>query len=192
MTRMFAGLSGMAALLLAAAGCATQVVVPEVLQQPKDAAIYTRFNLWYSDPSDISSLNVQQGRFLPVGSRVEPEFATEKELVFRDEQGARYVIDFDAGMRMCAMRDFIREFLTLDSPEKQFEGIRAEALPYIRRGEVVPGMSRQEVLFAYGPPPACRTPSLRNETWIYWIAPEQTIRVVFRNDKVRNIINTNE
>ena len=59
-------------------------------------------------------------------------------------------------------------------------------------GEVVPGMSRQEVLFAYGPPPACRTPSLRNETWIYWIAPEQTIRVVFRNDKVRNIINTNE
>ena len=102
------------------------------------------------------------------------------------------MIDFAAGMRMCAMRDFIREFLTLDSPEKQFEGIRAEALPYIRRGEVVPGMSRQEVLFAYGPPPACRTPSLRNETWIYWIAPEQTIRVVFRNDKVRNIINTNE
>ena len=67
-----------------------------------------------------------------------------------------------------------------------------ELLENIRRGEVVPGMSRQEVLFAYGPPPACRTPSLRNETWIYWIAPEQTIRVVFRNDKVRNIINTNE
>ena len=53
-------------------------------------------------------------------------------------------------------------------------------------------MNRREVTVAYGPPVRSRTPDLKNESWIYWITPAQTIRVVFRNDKVRNIININE
>ncbi len=185
-------LSGALAAALSVAGCTSHVLVSEVLQQPVDAPVYTKFNLWYSDPSDIPSANVQQGLFLPAGTEVTPESATEDELVFSDGSGARYTISFDPGMHMCPMREFIRMFLTLDPPEKLFEEVRPEFFPYIQRGEVVPGMSRQEVLLSYGPPPACRTPSLRNETWIYWIAPDQTIRVVFRNDRVRNIVNVNE
>ena len=60
------------------------------------------------------------------------------------------------------------------------------------RGEVVPGMSQAQVLLAYGPPPAIRTPDLRNESWIYWIGKDKTVRLVFRGDKVRNIININQ
>ena len=69
------------------------------------------------------------------------------------------------------------------------ENVPEAALTRIHRGEVVPGMSRAEVLFAYGPPPAIRTPNLRNESWIYWYGSDnQSVRVVFRGDKVRNII----
>ncbi len=70
----------------------------------------------------------------------------------------------------------------------------AEVLPQgdFRRGEAVPGMNRQEVIFAYGPPPSCRTPNLRNESWLYWITPTQTVRVVFRGDTIRNIFNINK
>ena len=53
-------------------------------------------------------------------------------------------------------------------------------------------MNRQEVIFAYGPPPSCRTPNLRNESWLYWITPTQTVRVVFRGDTIRNIFNINK
>ena len=62
----------------------------------------------------------------------------------------------------------------------------------IRRGEAVPGMNREEVIFAYGPPPSCRTPNLRNESWLYWVTPTQTVRVVFRGDIIRNIVNINK
>ena len=53
-------------------------------------------------------------------------------------------------------------------------------------------MNREEVIFAYGPPPSCRTPNLRNESWLYWVTPTQTVRVVFRGDIIRNIVNINK
>ena len=64
--------------------------------------------------------------------------------------------------------------------------------PRVLRGEVVPGMNQAQVLLAYGPPPAIRTPDRRNESWIYWIGKHKTVRLVFRGDKVRNIININQ
>ena len=61
--------------------------------------------------------------------------------------------------------------------------------PHVRRGEVLQGMNRREVAVTYGAPVRSRTPSWGNESWIYWIAPDRTIRVVFRDDMVINIIN---
>ena len=73
-------------------------------------------------------------------------------------------------------------------PEKSEQEKKIKAR--IVRGEVVPGMTRRDVELAYGPPPAIRTPDKRNESWIYWRTPTQQIRVVFRDDVVRSIINT--
>lgn len=180
-----------AALFLA--GCAAaHVSVNEVLQQPLGAAIYTRYNLFYSDPMAISSLNIQDGRILPLGTKVEIVRASERRLEFTDEAGNRYQIRFDPNHRLYGMRDFIKETFTLESPEEQLKAARPDALKYIMRGEIVPGMNRREVVFACGPPPGCMTPAAKTDTWIYWHAPEQTFRVVFRNNTVSNIINFND
>ncbi len=173
-------------------GCRSTVPVSEVLQQPEGAKIYTRYNLWYTDPAEISSVNIQEGRILHIGSEVEVVSADEDCLTLRDKNGQLYAIKLDHGMLMCSMREFIRSFLTLEKPEDMLKDVRKNYLPFVRRGEVVAGMNRQDVLFAYGNPPACRTPDLKNETWIYWIAPDKTIRVIFRSDKVRNILNAHE
>ena len=53
-------------------------------------------------------------------------------------------------------------------------------------------MNRRDVLLAYGPPPAIRTPNPRLDTWLYWLTPTETVRVVFRGDKVRNVWNIND
>ncbi len=181
-----------AALTTFSAGCASRVVVSEVLQQPKDAPIYTKYNLWYNDPLEIDSRNVQQGRLLPLGSKVEIIDASSKMLHFKTDDGGVYKIDFDSGVWMCSMREFIRSYLTLEEPSKFLAGIRPQALPFVKRGEVTANMTREEVLAAYGPPPTARTPSLKNETWIYYVTPRTTIRVVFRDNLVRNVINPNE
>ena len=72
--------------------------------------------------------------------------------------------------------------------EEIFKDIPENVRRRIERGEVVPGMTRPQVLLAYGPPPAARTPDTRNETWIYWVSDAQTIRLIFRGDTVRQIL----
>ena len=91
------------------------------------------------------------------------------------------------------LEDFTREYIrqtfgTLDRDEL-LAGIPDEVQARILRGEVVPGMNQAQVLLAYGPPPAIRTPQLTNESWIYWIGESRTIRVIFRGDQVRSILN---
>ena len=179
-------------------GCADPVVMSEVLQQRQDQKIYTSYNLWYLNPAEISSLNIQQGTFLPLGSEIEPvgtsySYITGRsKLTFRDLSGREYTIDFDPGYRLCSLRDFIAQTFTTELPEEQTKDIPAATLERIRAGQVVAGMNRREVMLAYGPPPAVRTPNLRNETWIYWISPTATVRVIFRGDTVRNVLNINE
>jgi len=179
-------------------GCVDPVVVSEVLQQQQGQKIYTRYNLWYRNPEKISCLNIQDGTFLPLGSEIEPigtrynNFTNNSTLTFRDRSGRKYIIDFDPGYRLNSLQDFIADTFTTEPPETMLKDIPAAALKRIRAGQVIAGMNRREVLLAYGPPPAIRTPNLRNETWIYWITATETVRIVFRGDKVRNVLNINE
>ncbi len=171
-------------------GCAEPVVFSEVFQQKQGEKLYTRYNIWYTDPGNISCLNIQSGNILPIGSEIEPVGTNVRnQIIFKDTAGQEYRIKFDAGYRLCTMRDFIAYTFTTEPPSEFLRDVPEAALTRIHRGEVVPGMSRAEVLFAYGPPPAIRTPNLRNESWIYWYGSDnQSVRVVFRGDKVRNII----
>ena len=184
-----------AAVAAVLSGCADPVVFSEVFQLEKGQEIYTRYNLWYDDPKEVSCLNIQSGSFIPIGSVVEP-IATDsfpERIHFRDKKSGKvFAIRFEEAYRLCTMRDFIAQTFTsknpLDSiPEKSDRDKKIKAR--ILRGEVVPGMTRPQVLLAYGPPPAARTPDTRNESWIYWVSDTQTIRLVFRGDTVRQILN---
>ena len=183
-----------AAFLLAlVSGCAEPVLFSEVFQLEKGGKIYTKYNIWYTDPDDISCLNIQQGNLIPVGTEIEPVGTShwQDRIIFKDASGKQYTIKFAPEYRICSMRDFIEYTFTTQSPKEMFAGIPDKVLSRIRRGEVVPGMNEQQVLLAYGPPPAIRTPDLRNETWIYWVTESETVRLVFRGDTVRQILNLN-
>ena len=185
-----------ALVLVAVSGCADPVVFAEVFQLEKGQEIYTRYNLWYDDPKEVSCLNIQSGAFIPVGSAIEP-IGTDsfpERIHFRDKKSGKvFAIRFEEAYRLCTMRDFIamtfsNEDPVASIPEKSAQEKKIKAR--ILRGEVVPGMTRRDVELAYGPPPAIRTPDKRNESWIYWRTPTRQIRVVFRDDVVRSIINT--
>lgn len=194
--RIFA-LIGLAALTAGLCGCTTEpVVFAEALQMRKGDKVYTKYNLWYTDPSDISCLNIQEGAFIPVGTEIIPVSTSsnifEDRINFRDTEGREYSIRFDVGHRMVPMRDFVAYTFTTSDRRTLLKDVPEVVVPRVLRGEVVPGMNQAQVLLAYGPPPAIRTPDLRNESWIYWIGHEKTIRLVFRGDKVVNIININQ
>lgn len=187
----------LAALTAGLCGCTSEpVVFAEALQMRKGDKVYTKYNLWYTDPSDMSCLNIQEGAFIPVGTEIVPISTSSNIFVdrvnFRDKNGKEYSIRFDVGHRMVPMRDFVAYTFTTSDRKTLLKDVPEAIVPRVLRGEVVPGMNQAQVLLAYGPPPAIRTPDLRNESWIYWIGQDKTIRLVFRGDKVANIININQ
>ena len=195
--RFFAVCLSFAALVSCAlfSGCADPVVFAEALQMHKGDKVYTKYNIWYTDPMNISCLNIQEGSFIPVGTEIIP-VNTESSIFgdrinFRDTKGKEYSIRFDVGRRLVSMRDFVGATFTTSDRRTLLKDVPEVIVPRVLRGEVVPGMNQAQVLLTYGPPPACRTPDLRNESWIYWIGEDKTIRLVFRGDKVVNIININ-
>ena len=178
--------------LMVLCGCADPVVFSEVFQLSKGQKLYTAYNLWYTDPLNMDALNVQQGSFIPVGTEIEPVSTGRwnDEIRFRNTAtGKEHCIRYSSAQRLCSMREFISNTFTTKSKEEMLADIPAAMHPRITRGEVVPGMSIKAVMLAYGPPPACRTPDLRNGTWIYWRTRDNVIRIVIRDDKVSTILN---
>ena len=57
----------------------------------------------------------------------------------------------------------------------------------IKTGQVITGMTKQEVLEAYGYPPAHATPSLDSNSWKFWKTRWNTMIVYFTKDKVSRI-----
>ena len=189
--RYFSFLAVVAAVVLLN-GCADPVVFSEIFQQSKDQKIYTAYNLWYNDPLNMDSMNVQQGSFIPVGTEIKP-LSTDRwsnEIRFQIvATGKEYCIKYSPAHRLCSMREYISNTFTTNSREELLEGIPAAMQQRIIRGEVVPGMNVKSVMLSYGPPPACRTPDLRNSTWIYWRSKDDIVRLVIRDDKVSSILN---
>ncbi|MDR0932281.1 MAG: hypothetical protein LBM70_04585 [Victivallales bacterium] len=194
--RLFTLFAVLAALYLG--GCADPEVMSEILQQKQNEKIYTRYNLWYLNPEKISCLNIQQGTFLPLGSEIEPlgtsysMISGNSTITFRDMSGKKYSIEFDPGYRLCTLRDYLSDTFTTTPPGEMLKDIPSATLERIKAGQVVAGMTRRDVLLAYGPPPAARTPNLRNETWLYYLTVSDVARVIFRGDTVRNVLNINE
>ena len=191
MKKFFAVFAAAAAWLLC--GCAATpepILMSEVFQLKKDQKLRTAYNIWYTDSANVDCRNVQQGSFIPLGTEITPVSAdnTTRKITFK-AKGKTFTINFKSGIRLCTMRDYIADTFTTRTTEEIFKDIPEKVRRRIERGEVVPGMTRPQVLLAYGPPPAARTPDTRNETWIYWVSDTQTIRLVFRGDTVRQILN---
>lgn len=171
-------------------GCARKVVVSEVLQMQLDDKLYTKYNIWYTNAENISCLNIQQGTILPIGTEVEIIECNEKKVTFADVATSQhYTIKFDRGERMCNMQEFVQMTFTVDSLDKLLANLSESAVANIKKAAVEKGMSKKEVEFAYGPVPPIFTPNKRDATWMYPIQENRYIRLIFRGDKLRTILN---
>ena len=175
-----------AAFLTLFCGC-TSVSIPEALQMQEGEPIYTRYNIWYTDPADVSCLNIQEGRILPIGTEVTPVKATDKSVVFIAD-GVEFTVKFDPESLLMPVEMFIERLLTKTPPEELLKDVSEASMPYVLRGSIAPGMSRQEVILSCGYPPPGRTPNLNNNAYLYYQSYNRAFHVVFSGDVVREII----
>ncbi len=182
-------------LFLAAAffltGCAHKMIVSEVLQSPEQAPIYTRYNLWYTNPERMDTLNMLRadGSILPFGTEVDITSATDREICFTAVgSGKKFRIKFSDEYRMMSAEDYLRELFSTKSESDLTVGIHPLTVEKLKAGIVEKGMTRQEVELAFGPPCAFRTPSPRLDTWCYWTEYLVGKRIIFTRDVVSDIL----
>lgn len=181
-------MAGIAVALLAVTGC-RQVNVAEVLQQQNNSGIYTQCNLWYNADNRISCINYQDGKVIPFGTEVEIVKAKDSVIYFKTvSDNQEYRIDFDTEWTMIPIETYVKQVFTLQDRATLCKDVNPDMIKSIERGIVIKGMTRKEVLLTCGTPCAARTPSLENDTWVFWTDRFSTIRVVFKEGKVAEIL----
>ena len=178
-----------AVLLFLLTSCARTVIPEEVLQVPEFVPVYTAFNLWYDKDGDMDSLNIQKGSILPFGTEIEFIDATTDRIRFkRVSDGKVFRLEYNFDRTLMPIEKYIRRLFVFTDAKEMTLAVRPMIQEKIRRGVVEKGMTRSEVLLAFGPPPPMRTPAESVDTWIYWVDRGATIRVVFFGEKVIDII----
>ncbi len=173
-----------AAASLLCSGCRTRTIVPEeVLQLPTHATVYTAYNLWYENPEELTTDNIQKGSLIPFGTEVKLISMTDSEIVFQ-ANGKTFTLKYDEARTMMPIEDFAKQLFTTAVAVETAAGVTPAAFEKMRRGIIEKGMTKQNVITTYGPPSKIRTPNQLSDSWIYWVDRVKSKRVIFRNGKV--------
>ena len=182
-------------------GCASKVNVSEVLQQPVDTQLRTRYHLWYTNAENISPLNYMEGSFIPAGTVIEPVevkrgtydiwgsvSVVDGTIKFRTPaDGKEYTICYDQHLTMIPIEEFIRQFITVEPASAIYKDVPANEIARVKAGKIAKNMHLNSVLVLLGPPGKSRTSELTNQSWLYWKNQDVVFRIIFKGNKIRQI-----
>ena len=161
-------------------------------ESPESKTFFTKVNIWYERPIKILSTNYHRGAILPVGSKVMIISLGDGKIRFNEEKTQTlftiYHVPKYTNVSIRALFDrYFSETdpMAKDGPFHKFTKMEQEN---IKKGTIAVGMSKDAVLMAYGYPPTHRTPSIKSDSWGYWL-DRKSINLDFRDGKISNIRN---
>lgn len=149
---------------------------PDLAGREKHKKLYTAYNIWYEKPHNLRFINYKIGKLLPAGTELDIPGKWGDENPTRGDnsisfkaQGISFSLSFDYSFylnqtlnsifaKLFTSKNFLE--LTADMSEKEADGVK--------RGTPIVGMTKEEVLIAFGYPPEHRTKSLKLNRWTYW------------------------
>lgn len=199
--RFLKNITAVAVSAVALCGCASKVNLAEVMQQPQDSSIRTRYHLWYTNAEEISPLNYKEGSFIPAGTVIEPieikrgsydmwgsVSVVDGSIKFRTPaDGKVYNIEYDQRLTMLPIEDFLKQYFTVESAEAVYKDVPKDELARVKAGKIEKNMHTASVLVVLGPPALSRTSKLTNQSWLYWQNRDVVFRLIFRKNKIRQI-----
>lgn len=189
MNRLLLPLLFIAAVCLCGCRATYTLNVTELLQLPASAKLYTAGAIWYENAEEIDPRNFQKGSFIPFGTEVQVVEATNKEITLRTvADGKTYTIIYDESWMIVPAETYLRQYITAATPVQMRARMTPVGAEMAQRGKVIKGMTREEVLRAWGYPHAARNPDLTADTWLYYDDIFKAKRVIFRNDKVDDFL----
>ena len=167
-------------------GCVKTVVVSEVLQQGENDRLYTRYNIFYTNPASVSCLNFVQGNIIPYGTEVEVVECTEEKFSFKTVGSEQiFAVNFSKGERMTSMQNYLQSIIGFEDRQAISSRIRPQYLADVQAGRIAIGMNKDEIAVAWGKVPPVHTPDEKNMTWIYMKSHHDLIRLIFRSRILR-------
>ena len=199
--KFFSHIAAMALVVITLSGCVSKVNLPEVLQQPVNSEVRTRHHIWYTNAEAVSPLNYMEGNFIPAGTVIEP-VAIERgsydiwgevsvvdgKIRFRTPaDGKEYEIVYDEHLTMLPIEDYLKQIFTVEGIDAIYKDVPKNELALVKAGKIERKMSKNSVLVVLGPPSRTRTSSMNNQSWLYWKNRDMVFRLIYRNDKIRQI-----
>jgi hypothetical protein len=165
-------------LMVLASGCAT-------VSLTESKIYYTKANIWYESPEKILPM-YHKGNMLLVGTKVKILHCSNSRIKFVTDNGREFVLVNAAKYSTIGLKEFFEQYfsetnvLIENGPFYAFSKIEQEN---IKNGLIVPGMSKEAVLMAYGYPPSHAT-NISSNTWFYWKSKFRRFPVYFKDNKL--------
>jgi hypothetical protein len=159
----------------------TNICIAGETREQGDKQLFLAHNIWKTrDYFNQKCINYKTGQILPFGSEVvnarvvsvdtfNDGFSELKISFTLKNTNKRIEIGFTKKWHPGkTIYDYYDLIFTEKSLNELTAGMDAEVLQYAGQGELIPGMSKQEVILAYGYPPEHATRSLDENIWMYW------------------------
>ncbi len=155
---------------------------------PKGKQLYLAYNIWYTDPTNINPLNYHKGTIIPFGTPIDIMKAESGHIVFQMKGTIRqFTLNNDYPLTLLKDDVFFNNAFTTENLNDRFKDLDAATISEMKAGIIKVGMTREQVLAVFGPPPKSLNP-LSEITWTYYLSPDlKTVFVVFKSDKVSYI-----
>ena len=146
--------------------------------------LYTAFNIWYQKPEKVYAINYKVGKILPAGTEV-------KDVKVKKGRGAHIAFTVKATrqkFRVYYNQKYhgsvtISKFRNRMFTKKSFAELTNDLTPMeieaIRAGKAKTGMSKKAIAICVGLPPEHKTPTLKNNTWLYWSSRMRKFAIAF-------------
>ncbi|HJO92023.1 MAG TPA: hypothetical protein QF753_01375 [Victivallales bacterium] len=150
--------------------------------------LYLAHNIWYENPMDISSINYQTGKIIPLGTEIKFIEARRGFITFKTvENNKEYKIVNDVDWSSTPDKVMFHRIFTSKDPLLKFKDTPKQILDDMKKGIIAVGMTREEIYGALGHGPHFLNPKSQ-QTWTYLVNKGlKTIHVVFKNNKVSYI-----
>lgn len=157
----------------------------------KGKIFYTTANMWYEKPDNFCSINFHKGMLIPAGTKVEILKYRGHRINFSyKENGETYSYIHSTKHSKIKLDELFDRYFSKESVMAEggkFSKFTKREQEDIEQGIIVPGMSKDAVLMAYGYPPTHKTPNLTSDAWTYWNSRAGRIIVYFKDGVISKV-----
>lgn len=152
-----------------------------------DKTYYTQHTFYtYKDRYDSTNYHIDT--LIPINTAVKITDMGSRSMEFEIPSMNSVEIEFKNIEKYSKMDDMEKVKARLLATKKvDLSKFSKKVQEAIKNGEIETGMTKQEVLLAFGYPPAHKTPSIDSDKWTYWKTRWDTMIVYFKNNKVTRI-----